>query len=67
MRPSRPVVLVALATAFSLLGDQTLYSVLPTRLIFVIGGGLYGIAALVSWTVYGFVKRSRCSLLIRAF
>ncbi len=30
MRPSRPVVLVALATAFSLLGDQTLYSVLPT-------------------------------------
>ena len=30
MRPSRPVVLIALATAFSLLGDQTLYSVLPT-------------------------------------
>ncbi len=30
MRPSRSVVLVALATAFSLLGDQTLYSVLPT-------------------------------------
>ena len=30
MRPSRPVILVALATAFSLLGDQTLYAVLPT-------------------------------------
>jgi MFS family permease len=30
LRPSRPVVLVSLATAFSLLGDQTLYSVLPT-------------------------------------
>ncbi len=30
MRPSRPVVLIALATAFSLLGDQMLYSVLPT-------------------------------------
>ena len=30
MRPSCSVVLVALATAFSLLGDQTLYVVLPT-------------------------------------
>lgn len=30
MRPSYSVVLVALATAFSLLGDQTLYVVLPT-------------------------------------
>ena len=30
MRPSRPVVFIALATAFSLLGDQMLYSVLPT-------------------------------------
>ncbi|MDA0746709.1 MAG: MFS transporter [bacterium] len=30
MRPSRSVVLIALATAFSLLGDQTLYAVLPT-------------------------------------
>lgn len=30
LRPSRPVLLVALATAFSLLGDQTLYAVLPT-------------------------------------
>ena len=30
MRPSRSVILVALATAFSLLGDQTLYAVLPT-------------------------------------
>ena len=30
MRPSRPVIFVALATAFSLLGDQTLYAVLPT-------------------------------------
>ncbi|MDA0709620.1 MAG: MFS transporter [bacterium] len=30
MKPSRAAVLVALATAFSLLGDQMLYSVLPT-------------------------------------
>ncbi|MCZ6632039.1 MAG: MFS transporter [bacterium] len=30
MKPSRPVLLIGLATAFSLLGDQTLYSVLPT-------------------------------------
>ena len=30
MKPSRPVTLVAVATAFSLLGDQLLYSVLPT-------------------------------------
>jgi hypothetical protein len=28
---SRPVILVALATAFSLLGDQLLYSVLPSH------------------------------------
>ena len=31
MRPSRPVVLVGVATAFSLLGDQTLYAVLPSH------------------------------------
>lgn len=30
MRPSRAAILIALATAFSLLGDQMLYSVLPT-------------------------------------
>lgn len=30
MRPSRSAILIALATAFSLLGDQMLYSVLPT-------------------------------------
>jgi MFS family permease len=30
LKPSRPVTLVAVATAFSLLGDQLLYSVLPT-------------------------------------
>jgi len=30
MRPPRPVLLVSLATAFSLLGDQMLYSVLPS-------------------------------------
>ena len=30
MRSRRPVVLVGTATAFSLLGDQALYSVLPT-------------------------------------
>ena len=30
MRPSRAVILVAVATAFSLLGDQTLYAVLPS-------------------------------------
>ena len=30
MRLSRPVLFVGLATAFSLLGDQTLYAVLPT-------------------------------------
>lgn len=31
MRASRPVILVALATAFSLLGDQLLYAVLPSH------------------------------------